>query len=117
MKLLLPVVVLLQAAGAPQSPLGSISMLLPMVAIFGIFYFLLIRPQQTRQKEHDNLLKSLAKGDEVVTSGGVYGKVTGLSDEVLTLEIGAARGEPIRVRVDRSKIERRVRKAKEEEEK
>ncbi|HTF34394.1 MAG TPA: preprotein translocase subunit YajC [Myxococcota bacterium] len=117
MKLLLPVVVLLQAAGAPQNPFGGVSMLLPFAAIFLIFYFLLIRPQQKRQKEQEDLLKSIAKGDEVVTSGGIYGKVTGTSDEVLTLEIAAAKGEPVRVKVDRARIERRVKKAKEGEEK
>jgi preprotein translocase subunit YajC len=119
MKLLFPDVVLLQAAGAPQSPfgVGGLSMLVPMGAIFLIFYLLLIRPQQKRQKEHEDLLKSIAKGDEVVTSGGIYGKVTGTSEEVLTLEIAIAKGEAIRVKVDRARIERRVKKAKEGEEK
>ena len=118
MKLLLPVVVLLQAAGSPQGgPFGSISMLLPFAAIFLIFYFLLIRPQQKRQKEHEDLLKSIAKGDEVVTAGGLHGKVTGTSDDLLTLEVAFAKGEPVRLKVDRSKIERRVKKAKEGEDK
>ena len=118
MKLLLPVVVLLQAAGGPQGgPFGTISMLLPFAAIFLIFYFLLIRPQQKRQKEHEDLLKSIAKGDEVVTAGGLHGKVTGASDDMLSLEVAFAKGEPVRLKVDRSKIERRVKKAKEGEEK
>ena len=118
MKLLVPVVVLLQAAGGPQGgPFGPVSMLLPFAAIFLIFYFLLIRPQQKRQKEHDDLLKSIAKGDEVVTAGGLHGKVTGTSDDVLTLEVAFAKGEAVRVKVDRSKVERRVKKAKEGEEK
>jgi preprotein translocase subunit YajC len=119
MSLLVPLVVLLQAAGGPQSPfgVGGLSMLVPMAAIFLIFYVLLIRPQQKKQKEHEDLLKSIAKGDEVVTSGGIYGKVTGTSDEVLTLEIAAAKGEAIRVKVDRTRIERRVKKAKEGDEK
>jgi len=117
MSILLPAVIPFQAAGGPQSPWGGISMLLPMGAIFLIFYFLLIRPQQKRQKDQDELLKSISKGDEVVTAGGIHGKVTGTSDEILTLEIAAAKGEAIRVKVDRSRIERRVRKAKAEEEK
>ena len=117
MTLLLPGVVLLQASGGSPSPLGGISMLVPMARIFLIFYFLLIRPQQKRQKDQEELLKSISKGDEVVTAGGIHGRVTGTSDEVLTLEIGSARGEAIRGKVDRSRIERRLKKAKEGEEK
>ncbi len=96
-----PLLVLLQAEGQ-QSPFG---MLLPMVAIFAIFYFLLIRPQQKRQKEHDAMLGAIEKGDAVITSGGLHGKVVGTTDETLTLEIGAVKGERIRVKVARSKIE------------
>jgi preprotein translocase subunit YajC len=91
--------------------------MLPFAMIFLIFYVLLIRPQQKRQKEQEDLLKSIAKGDEVVTSGGIHGKVTGTSDDVLTLEIASAKGEAIRVKVDRARIERRLKKAKEGEEK
>ncbi len=84
--------VLLQApSGAPpQSPIGF---LLPMALIFVIFYFLLIRPQTKRQKEHDEMLKRVEKGDRVVTSGGVHGVVTGTTDDVLTVEIGAGGGQ------------------------
>jgi preprotein translocase subunit YajC len=117
MKLLLPAVVLLQATGAPASPLGGLSMLVPMAAIFLIFYFLLIRPQQRKQKEHDDVLKVIAKGDDVVTAGGLHGKVVGTTDDVLTLEIGSAKGEALRVKVDRARIDRRVKKAKEGDEK
>jgi preprotein translocase subunit YajC len=67
---------------------GSLgSMLLPMVVIFGAFYFLLIRPQQKRQKAHSELVSSLATGDEVLTAGGVLGKVTAVSDHYATIEI------------------------------
>jgi preprotein translocase subunit YajC len=58
---------------ASASPFAS---LMPLVFIFGIFYFLLIRPQQKRMKEHQAMLGALVKGDEVVTSGGIVGKVT-----------------------------------------
>jgi preprotein translocase subunit YajC len=74
------------AQGAtPGGSLGS--MLLPMVVIFGAFYFLLIRPQQKRQKAHSELVNSLATGDEVLTAGGVLGKVTAVSDHYATIEI------------------------------
>ncbi len=96
-----PLLVLLQAEGQ-QSPFG---MLVPMAAIFLIFYFLLIRPQQKRQKGHDAMLGASEKGDAVITSGGLHGKVVGTTEDTLTLEIGAVKGESIRVKVARSKIE------------
>jgi preprotein translocase subunit YajC len=102
--------VLLQAGGGAQT--SPISMLLPMALIFLIFYFLLIRPQQRRQRDHDAMLKALEKGDRVVTSGGLHGVITGISDDVLTLEIANLRGERVRVKVDRPRIERLVEKGK-----
>ena len=99
----------LQAAAPAQG--SPLSMLVPMVAIFVIFYFLLIRPQQRKQKEQDELLKSIAKGDKVVTAGGLHGVVTGTTDDVLTLEIANAGGQRITVRVDRTRIDRRLAKS------
>ena len=96
-----PLLVLLQADGQ-SSPFG---MLVPMAAIFLIFYFLLIRPQQKRQKDHDAMLQAIEKGDAVITSGGLHGKVVSTTDDTLTLEIGAVKGERIRVKVARSKID------------
>ena len=80
-------------------------MLVPMVLIFMIFYLLLIRPQQKRQKQQEALLKSIEKGDHVVTAGGLHGKVTGVTDDTLTIEIAALKGERVRVKVARAKIE------------
>ncbi len=95
--------VILQAGGEPTgSPLGPF---IPIVAIFAIFYFLLIRPQQKRQKEQKAMLGAVVKGDDVVTSGGLHGKVTGVTDDVLTLEIASVKGERVRVKVTRSRIE------------
>lgn len=71
-------------AGPQADPFGF---LLPMVVIFGAFYFLLIRPQQKRQKQHGAMVAALAKGDEVATSGGILGKVTEVSDHYATLKI------------------------------
>jgi preprotein translocase subunit YajC len=96
-----PMLVLLQAEGQ-QSPFG---MLVPMAAIFLIFYFLLIRPQQRRQKEQDAMLAAIEKGDEVITTGGLHGKVVGTTDDTLTLEIAVLKGDRVRVKVARSKIE------------
>ena len=67
---------------------GSIGgMLLPMLVIFGAFYFLLIRPQQKRQKEHNALVSGLNSGDEVVTAGGIFGTITSVGDHFLMLKI------------------------------
>jgi len=93
----------LQAQGG-----GPFDLLIPMGAIFLIIYFLLIRPQAKRQREHDQMLKTLAKGDRVVTSGGLHGLVTGATDDVLTLEIAVFKGERVRVQVDRARVERRI---------
>ncbi|HEX3481652.1 MAG TPA: preprotein translocase subunit YajC [Kofleriaceae bacterium] len=77
---------------------------LPILVMFGIFYFLLIRPQVKKQKDHQAMLQKLGKGDEVITRGGVIGKITGISDDgVMVLELQ----EKVRVRVPRAYIEGR----------
>jgi preprotein translocase subunit YajC len=73
---------------------------LPIILIFAIFYFLLIRPQQKKAKDHRALLSSLKVGDQILTNGGIYGRVTGLRDNVLTLEIS----DKVRVKVSRGHI-------------
>jgi preprotein translocase subunit YajC len=78
--------------------------ILMMLVMFGIFYFILIRPQVKKQKEHQAMLSKLGKGDEVITRGGVIGKITGISDDgILVLELQ----EKVRVRVPRAYIEGR----------
>jgi preprotein translocase subunit YajC len=79
---------------------GSMMTFLPLILLFAVFYFLLIRPQQKRAKQHKTFMESLKKGDTVVTSGGLYGKITGITDETITLEIA----EKVRVRVTKSSI-------------
>jgi preprotein translocase subunit YajC len=106
-------VIWLQAGEAQGG--DPLSFLIPMGAIFLIFYFLLIRPQQRKQKDRDNLLKAVGKGDRVVTTGGIHGVVTGVSEDVLTVEIANLRGERVKIKVDRSRIDRRIEKAKGEE--
>ena len=71
-------------AAAQQNPLG---MFLPLIAIFVIFYFLIIRPQNKKQKEHREMVSALASGDEVVTAGGLLGKVTAVGEQFLDVEI------------------------------
>jgi len=77
---------------------------LPLIIIFGIFYFLLILPQQKKQKTHQMMLQNLRQGDKVVTIGGIFGKIVSIRGEVITLEIA----NQVRVEVVRSGISRRV---------
>jgi preprotein translocase subunit YajC len=89
-----------QAAGAPAAG-DFIGMILPLVAIMGVFYFLLIRPQQRKMKAHQEMLKKVGKGDTVITNGGFIGKVIKVVDDnELQVEIG----ENVKVRVLRSGI-------------
>jgi len=70
------------AEGAAPAPAGSGMEMIIMLAVFGfIFYFMIFRPQSKRAKEHKNLMSSLSKGDEVLTSGGLVGKISKVSDE------------------------------------
>ncbi|MBU0728216.1 MAG: preprotein translocase subunit YajC [Proteobacteria bacterium] len=85
------------AGGAPGGILGG---LLPFILIFVVFYFLLIMPQQKKAKKHQEFLKNLKKGDAVITTGGLYGEITGITDTVVTLEIT----DNIRVKVSRAHI-------------
>lgn len=76
------------AGAAPQGDFVT-SFVIPMVIIIGGFWFFLIRPQQKRQKEHQQLLSNLAKGDEVVTNGGMLGRVKDVGEQFITLEIAS----------------------------
>lgn len=78
--------VVAQAAGGESALMG----MLPIILMFVILYFLMIRPQMKRQKEHRNMVAALGKGDEVITAGGIVGRVTDVKDAYVTLEIGDA---------------------------
>ena len=79
---------------------GQMLNFLPLVLVFAVFYFLLIRPQQKKAKEHQQMLGRLKRNDEVMTSGGIYGRVMALTDEVVTLEVAPN----VRLRVHRPQI-------------
>jgi preprotein translocase subunit YajC len=87
-----------QGAAAPQG--GGLQSLIFMGVLFAIFYFLLIRPQAKRAKEHKKMVEALAKGDEVVTNGGLLGKVTDVSDDFVVVEIA----EGVSVNVQRQSV-------------
>ena len=80
-------------AAAGQS--GQFMAFLPLILLFVVFYFLLIRPQQKRAKTHKQFMENLKRGDTVVTSGGLYGKITGITEDAVTLEIA----EKVRVKI------------------
>ncbi|MEL6980101.1 MAG: preprotein translocase subunit YajC [Pseudomonadota bacterium] len=90
-----------QAAGAPAGP-SIIEFLLPFVLIFVIMYFLIIRPQQRRLKEHNAMLEALRRGDEVITSGGLIAKITKVKEGEDEIEAEIADG--VRVRMVRSTV-------------
>jgi len=87
-----------QAAGGAQP--SALTSLLPLVLIFVVFYFLLIRPQTKRAKEHKAMVAALSAGDEVVTSGGMLGRITEVGDQFLTVEVA----EGVRVKVQRHTV-------------
>jgi len=91
------------AAGASTGGAGGIFSFAPIIVLFAIFYFLMIRPQQKRSKAHKEMLSKTAKGDYVVTTGGLHGRVSGVSEDTLTVEIA----ENIRVKVDKNAISKR----------
>ena len=89
-----------QGGGAAGQGAGGFGGLIPIVLMFVIFYFLLIRPQQKRNKEHKEMISNLKKGDRIVTNGGIYGRITGLDESTLTVEIA----DKVRVKVVRGNV-------------
>ena len=86
-----------QSAPGPSDPLIS---MLPLVLVFVVFYFFLIRPQSKRQKEHKDMVAKLAVGDEVVTNGGILGRVTELGDKFVQVEVA----DGVRIKMQRHTI-------------
>lgn len=88
------------AAPPAAQPGGGYGFFVMIGLMFFIMYILIIRPQQKKQKEHQEMIGALRKGDKVVTNGGLYGRVTGLSDNTLTIEIA----DKVRVKIARSHV-------------
>lgn len=87
-----------QGGGGAQGGSGSFASFIPLILMFVIFYFLLIRPQQKKAKEHQRMIGELRKGDRIITNGGLYGRITGLDEHTLTVEIA----DKVRVKVARA---------------
>lgn len=92
------------AQGAP-GPEPSWSMPIIMIVMVGFLYFMLIRPQSKRQKELKSMIDALSKGDEVVTSGGVVGRITEISEQYVTLQVTSVGDKPVTLSVQRSAIQ------------
>lgn len=80
--------------------MGFLMSMMPLILIFVVFYFLLIMPQQKKAKQHQAMLAALVKGDEVITNGGIHGRVVGVSDQVLTIDVG----DGVKLKVSRDAI-------------
>jgi preprotein translocase subunit YajC len=87
-------------AGGGGAPGGDMNFIIVMVAIFAIFYFLLIRPQQKKQKETKEMLSNLTHGDMAITAGGLHGKITAITEQIVTLEVA----DKVKVKVSRAYI-------------
>lgn len=88
------------AGGAPAGPLGQLGSFLPILLIFGVLFLLVIRPQQKKAKQQQEMLNQLKAGDIVVTQGGIIGKITGIKDIEVTVEVQ----QGVRLKVLRSHI-------------
>lgn len=86
--------------GGAGGGLEAIKGFFPLILMFVIFYFLLIRPQQKKAKDHKNLLANLKRGDEIITAGGLMGKITAITDRAVTIEVA----DKVRVKILRSQI-------------
>ncbi len=87
------------AAATPEQP-GLLMSLVPFLVLFGVMYFLILRPQMRKQKDHQKFVSELKRGDEVVTASGFLGRIDGLTDHVVTLEIS----DGVKVKVLRSQV-------------
>lgn len=89
-----------QGGAAAGQGAGGFSAFVPLILMFVIFYFLLIRPQQKKQKQHRTMIENLKKGDRIITSGGVHGRITNVDENVLTVEIA----DQVKVKLNRGNV-------------
>lgn len=82
------------------------TLLVPFIAMGAIMYFLLWRPEQAKRKKHQNMLDNLSKGDEIVTNGGLHGKILGLSNDknIIVLSVGEVNNQEVKVQIQRSAV-------------
>lgn len=94
-----------QTAGAADATGGILMQIVPIVLIFVVFWFFLIRPQQKRQKEHLKMCSELAKGDEIMTLGGIAGRITDLTEQYIVIEISRVDDKPVTITMQRGAVQ------------
>lgn len=94
-----------QTAAAGGDTMSFITSLLPMILIFAAFWFFLIRPQQKRQKEHAKMVDALSKGDEVLTIGGIAGRISNIDEQYIVIQIANVKAEPVTLTMRRDAIQ------------
>jgi len=100
-----------QGAGGAGAGPGPLVNLMPIALMFVILYFLMIRPQQKRAREHETMVQNLKRGDDVVTTGGIHGRIQSIADKILTVEIAPN----VRIRLDRDQVASVVRATRNED--
>ncbi|NLY63759.1 MAG: preprotein translocase subunit YajC [Alcaligenaceae bacterium] len=91
-------------AQAAEGAAGGLASFLPIIIMFVVLYFMMIRPQMKRQKEHKAMVQALAKGDEVITAGGLLGKVSKVTDSYITIEVADLAEKPVEVLLQRTAV-------------
>jgi len=93
-----------QAAPAAQDPSGGLMSLLPLVLMFIVLWFLMIRPQMKKAKEHQKMVSELQKGDEIVTQGGVAGRISKVGENFVTVEVAECKDGPVEIVVQKQAV-------------
>lgn len=92
------------AQAAPADASGGLLGLLPIILMFGVLWFLMIRPQMKKTKEHQKMVGELAKGDEVVTQGGIVGRISKISENYVTVEVAESKNGPVELTVQKQAV-------------
>ncbi len=93
-----------QAGGAAADPTGGLMGMLPIVLMFIVLWFVMIRPQMKKAKEHQKMVSEITKGDEVVTQGGLAGRITKVGDNYMTLEVASGKDGAVEVQIQKHAI-------------
>lgn len=92
-------------AAAPGGMEGFLVQVVPLIVIFAVFWFFLIRPQQKRQKEHARMCEALTKGDEVMTVGGISGRIESVDEQAISLQVASVDGKAVVIRMQRAAVQ------------
>ena len=93
-----------QAAGAAADPMGGLMGMLPILLMFVVLWFVMIRPQMKKTKEQQKMVSELAKGDEVITQGGIAGRIAKVGENYLSLEVAEGKDGPVTITVQKNAV-------------